>query len=104
MEFLSSPVCQKTRFERFRLPLTSSTRCVHNTRFRFSLTCLKSPWEEVRREMTVDKGLDGEIADRIGEYVKLKGEFSGSAGLQLYMLSLQVPERNFSPSCSRMKS
>ncbi|KAJ9091862.1 hypothetical protein QFC21_007060 [Naganishia friedmannii] len=33
----------------------------------------KSPWEEVRREMTVDKGLDGEIADRIGEYVKLKG-------------------------------
>lgn len=24
--------------------------------------------------MTVDKGLDGEIADRIGEYVGLKGE------------------------------
>jgi hypothetical protein len=24
--------------------------------------------------MTVDKGLDGDIADRIGEYVKLKGE------------------------------
>ncbi|KAJ9093235.1 hypothetical protein QFC19_008441 [Naganishia cerealis] len=33
----------------------------------------KSPWEEVRREMTVDKGLDGTIADRIGEYVKFKG-------------------------------
>jgi hypothetical protein len=28
--------------------------------------------------MTVDKGLDGEIADRIGEYVKLKGESFGS--------------------------
>lgn len=24
--------------------------------------------------MTVDKGLDGAIADRIGEYVKLKGK------------------------------
>lgn len=34
----------------------------------------KSPWEEVRREMTVEKGLEAEIADRIGEYVKLKGE------------------------------
>jgi histidyl-tRNA synthetase len=33
----------------------------------------KSPWEEVRREMTEDKGLDGEVADRIGEYVVLKG-------------------------------
>jgi histidyl-tRNA synthetase len=33
----------------------------------------KSPWEEVRREMTEDKGLDGEVADKIGEYVVLKG-------------------------------
>ncbi|PWO00484.1 histidyl-tRNA synthetase [Tilletiopsis washingtonensis] len=33
----------------------------------------KSPWSEVRREMTVDKGLDEQVADRIGEYVKLKG-------------------------------
>lgn len=33
----------------------------------------KSPWEEVRREMTEEKGLDGEVADRIGEYVVLKG-------------------------------
>jgi hypothetical protein len=28
--------------------------------------------------MTVDKGLDGVIADRIGEYVKLKGEWKPS--------------------------
>lgn len=34
----------------------------------------KSPWTEVRREMTEDKGLDGAIADRIGEYVGLKGK------------------------------
>lgn len=34
----------------------------------------KAPWAEVRKEMTVDKGLDGVIADKIGEYVGLKGE------------------------------
>ena len=33
----------------------------------------KSPWEEVRREMTEEKGLDGEVADRIGKYVVRKG-------------------------------
>lgn len=34
----------------------------------------KEPWEEVRREMVEDKGLPGPVADRIGEYVVLKGE------------------------------
>lgn len=33
----------------------------------------KSPWEEVRQEMTEEKGLDPEVADRIGEYVVQKG-------------------------------
>ncbi|OQN99405.1 Histidine--tRNA ligase, mitochondrial [Cryoendolithus antarcticus] len=33
----------------------------------------KSPWEEVRREMTEEKGLEADVADRIGEYVVLKG-------------------------------
>lgn len=33
----------------------------------------KSPWEEVRREMTEDKGLDGAVADKIGTYVSRKG-------------------------------
>ncbi|KAF8200941.1 histidine-tRNA ligase [Pholiota molesta] len=33
----------------------------------------KLPWSEVRKEMTDEKGLDGAIADRIGEYVKYKG-------------------------------
>ena len=33
----------------------------------------KSPWSEVRREMTEEKGLDGEVADRIGEFVTKKG-------------------------------
>lgn len=33
----------------------------------------KSPWEEVRREMVEEKGLDGEAADRIGEFVRMSG-------------------------------
>lgn len=33
----------------------------------------KSPWEEVRKEMTEEKGLDGEVADKIGGYVVRKG-------------------------------
>ncbi|KAJ9475942.1 Histidine--tRNA ligase, mitochondrial [Pseudozyma hubeiensis] len=33
----------------------------------------KSPWAEVKREMVEDKGLAADIADKIGEYVKLKG-------------------------------
>lgn len=34
----------------------------------------KAPWADVRKEMTVEKGLDGAIADRIGEYVGIKGK------------------------------
>lgn len=33
----------------------------------------KSPWEEVRKEMTEEKGLEGKIADRIWGYVQKKG-------------------------------
>lgn len=31
------------------------------------------PWLEVKKEMTDEKGLDPTVADKIGEYVKLKG-------------------------------
>jgi len=34
----------------------------------------KLPWTEVRKEMTVDKGLAEDVADRIGEWVVLKGK------------------------------
>ena len=34
----------------------------------------KEPWEEVKREMVEDKGLSSEVADRIGEFVVLKGK------------------------------
>ncbi|KAG0164214.1 Cytoplasmic and mitochondrial histidine tRNA synthetase [Apophysomyces sp. BC1034] len=34
----------------------------------------KLPWEDVRREMTEEKGLDPAIADRIGTYVQLRGD------------------------------
>ena len=33
----------------------------------------KLPWAEVKKEMTEEKGLDPAVADKIGEYVKLKG-------------------------------
>lgn len=34
----------------------------------------KEPWEVVRAEMTEEKGLSGDVADRIGEFVVLKGK------------------------------
>ena len=34
----------------------------------------KLPWAEVRKEMTEEKGLDGDVADRIGQWVVLKGK------------------------------
>merc|ERR1719309_1277040 len=33
----------------------------------------KSPWEEVRKEMVEEKGLDEESADKIGEFVRMNG-------------------------------
>ncbi|ODV92790.1 hypothetical protein CANCADRAFT_1385 [Tortispora caseinolytica NRRL Y-17796] len=33
----------------------------------------KLPWADVKKEMTIEKGLPEEVADKIGEYVKLKG-------------------------------
>lgn len=34
----------------------------------------KLPWADVRKEMTEEKGLEGDVADRIGEWVVLKGQ------------------------------
>ncbi|XP_069171482.1 histidine--tRNA ligase isoform X4 [Procambarus clarkii] len=34
----------------------------------------KSPWEDVRKEMVDEKGLDDNVADIIGEYVKFSGK------------------------------
>lgn len=36
---------------------------------------VKSPWAEVKKEMTEEKGLDPAVADKIGEYVKHKGKY-----------------------------
>jgi len=33
----------------------------------------KSPWDEVKREMVEEKGLDAAAADRIGEFVRMSG-------------------------------
>ncbi|KAF2463215.1 histidyl-tRNA synthetase [Lindgomyces ingoldianus] len=46
----------------------------------------KSPWEEVRREMVNEKGLDPTIADKIGEYVQLRG------GRELVTKLQEMPE------------
>lgn len=35
----------------------------------------KLPWEAVKKEMVVDKNQSEEVADRIGEYVRIKGNF-----------------------------
>lgn len=37
------------------------------------LIIIQLPWEDVRREMTVEKGLNESVADKIGEYVIRKG-------------------------------
>ena len=37
------------------------------------ITDIQMPWADVKKEMTVDKGLDEAVADKIGEYVGLKG-------------------------------
>ncbi|KAE9980294.1 hypothetical protein BLS_008876 [Venturia inaequalis] len=41
----------------------------------------KSPWEEVRREMTEDKGLDPAVADKIGEFVQPTPTSNGADGV-----------------------
>lgn len=33
------------------------------------------PWADVKKEMTAEKGLDAAVADKIGEYVGLKGAY-----------------------------
>ncbi|KAF5092291.1 hypothetical protein D0Z03_002936 [Geotrichum reessii] len=35
----------------------------------------KLPWEDVKKEMVVDKDQPEEVADKIGEYVRIKGTF-----------------------------
>jgi histidyl-tRNA synthetase len=42
----------------------------------------KLPWADVRKEMTEEKGLAPEVADKIGEYVVLKGQKDLLAKLQ----------------------
>ena len=37
--------------------------------------CVQVDWEEVKKEMVEEKGLQEEVADVIGEYVKFRGSF-----------------------------
>lgn len=54
---------------------------------------MQLPWEEVKKEMTQEKGLDPTVADKIGQYVKLKG-----AGLEGEHYS-PVPPFGPDPTC-----
>lgn len=67
-------VALRTSFEPFAAQLTSSTRA-RGKRLALafsSCAALHAFRSQVRREMVVDKGLDGAVADRIGTYVCLK--------------------------------
>ncbi|KAF6753192.1 hypothetical protein DFP72DRAFT_1170998 [Ephemerocybe angulata] len=56
-----------------RLEVGESTIKLNNRKILDGMTLDKAPWSEVKREMTEEKCLDPLVADKIGEYVKLKG-------------------------------
>jgi len=60
----------------------------------------KAPWSEVKKEMTVEKGLSEEIADKIGKYVGLKGGSDSRRSI----LTLQVKDSNYWRSWKEMPS
>lgn len=51
----------------------------------------KSPWEDVRKEMTEEKGLDAAVADKIGEYALQKGGDDLLAKLQANTTLMENP-------------
>jgi histidyl-tRNA synthetase len=55
----------------------------------------KTPWEEVRKEMVDQKGLPAEIADKIWEFVKLKGE-------PKQLAKLLRDQRSFEPNATAL--
>lgn len=61
----------------------------------------KLSWADVKKEMTVEKGLDENVADSIGQYVGLKGEW------KMYEQSkadVKARAARFLTSCSRTRS
>jgi len=74
MEFSKCAVSLQKRSGASRQLSTSWIRCC------LSATCAwgcahtsQLPWAEVKKEMIQEKGLDPAVADKIGQYVKLKG-------------------------------
>lgn len=53
----------------------------------------KLPWDDVRKEMVDEKGLPGEIADRIGKYVRLNGDLPKMLELLQYDETLSGNEK-----------
>ena len=54
----------------------------------------KLPWADVRKEMVDEKGLAGDVADKIGEYVKLKGQLHLFLSTRLIILNFVLPLPN----------
>ena len=74
MEFSKYVVFLRKRSGAFRQLSTSWIRCrLSVTRARDRAHAIQLPWAEVKKEMTQEKGLDPTVADKIGQYVKLKG-------------------------------
>lgn len=74
MEFSKYVVFLRKRLGASRQLSTSWIRyCLSVTRARDCAHATQLPWAEVKKEMTQEKGLDSAIADKIGQYVKLKG-------------------------------
>lgn len=48
----------------------------------------QAPWAEVKREMVSEKGLTEEVADKIGQYVGLKGELASNEAVKISVRSL----------------
>lgn len=53
----------------------------------------KMSWEEVKKEMVETKGLDGEVADRIWEYVQLKGGKGDTQSASALLNQLKADEK-----------
>jgi hypothetical protein len=74
MESLKYAVFLQKRSGASRRLSTSWIRCCLSvTGARDCANATQLPWAEVKKEMTQEKGLDPTVADKIGQYVKLKG-------------------------------
>jgi len=74
MESLKYVVFLRKRSGAFHQLWTSWIRCRPSiTSARDCANARQLPWAEVKKEMTQEKGLNPTVAEKIGQYVKLRG-------------------------------